>query len=67
MTLEEIKNAVRNGKTVFVGNMGYKVVCHVFKDKSEQWLIACTSNDYAIGLTWQDGKTLNDKEENFFI
>ena len=63
MTLEEIKAAVRAGKTVHAGTRAYKVI----EDSIGQWLICCTINDYCIGLTWRDGSTLNDKPENFFI
>ena len=67
MTLEEIKFATRNGKTVYWGNLGYVVTLHTFKDGTEQWLIKCLSNDHCSGLTWQDGKTMNGKETEFFI
>lgn len=67
MNAQQIKEAVRAGKTVCCGHEGYVVTLHVFKDKSEQWLIKCTMNNYCIGLTWQDGITLNGKEEDFYI
>lgn len=63
MTIEEIKEAVNSGKKVYCGNSAYEVI----KDKIGQWLIKCTLNDYCIGLTWQDGTTLNAKAEDFFI
>jgi len=62
MTLQEIKAAVEAGKAVHWSNDAYKVV----KDKLGQWLIVCTLNDYTIGLTWQDGVTLNGREEDFY-
>lgn len=62
MTLNEIKQAVEAGKTVHWSNTGYEVI----KDKLGQWLIICV-NGNAIGLTWDDGLTLNGKEEDFFI
>jgi hypothetical protein len=62
MTLQEIKTAVEAGKTVYVGNRNYKVV----HDNIGQWLIVCTVNNYTIGLTWADGKTLNSAPDNFF-
>lgn len=61
MTVQEIKQAVDNGKTVQYGN-GYEVI----KFKGE-YFIRCISNGYTIGLTWSDGITLNGKEEDFFI
>ena len=63
MTLEEIKQAVLEGKTVHWSNTNYVVV----KDSLDQWLINCPSNGYCIGLTWSDGKTLNGKEEDFYV
>lgn len=63
MTLQEIKTAVMNGKTVHWANTSYVVIC----DKHNQWLIHCPSNGYTIGLTWEDGVTMNGKESDFFI
>ncbi len=63
MNTAEIKKAVDEGKNVYWSNLGYKVV----KDKNDEYLIKCTVNNSCIGLTWQDGTTLNGKEEDFFI
>lgn len=63
MTLQEIKDAVNSGKTVFVGSRGYVVV----KDELDQWLVKCAYNDYCIGLTHADGVTMNEKPEKFFL
>ena len=38
----------------------------VVKDKYNQWFIVCYIGN-TIGLTWRDGKTLNGKEEEFYI
>lgn len=62
MTLQEIKDAVLSGETVYCGNESYKVI----RDSKEQWLIKCV-NGHCIGLTWADGITLNGKEGDFFI
>ncbi len=62
MTLEKIKQAVDNGKTVLWKDCGYEVI----KFKND-YFIRCRSNAYTIGLTWSDGVTLNGKEEDFFI
>lgn len=62
MTLQEIKEAVDAGKTVCWSNKGYKVV-----KGSSQYLIKYIQNNHCIGLTWQDGVTLNGKEDEFFI
>jgi len=63
MTLEEIKQAIDDGKTVHWANPGYVVV----KDSLGQYLIKFTSNGHCIGLTWQDGVTVNGKPEQFFV
>jgi len=62
MNLQEIKQAIRDGKTVYCSNTAYTVV----KDNLNQYLIKCSINDFCIGLTWRDGITLNDIENNFF-
>ena len=63
MTLEEIKEAIDNGINVYWKNKGYKVI----KDKCNQYLIVYYPNNYAIGLTWNGGITMNGNEEDFFI
>ena len=62
MKLSEIKDAVDAGHDIRVGSDGYKVV----KDCIGQYLIRCVFNEYCIGLTWRDGKTLNAKEDDFY-
>jgi len=62
MTLDQIKQAVLGGKAVYVGNEAYEV-----RHNNGQWLIVCTINNDAIGLTWKDGVTLNGKPEDFFV
>lgn len=52
-----IRQAVDEGKTVYVGTLAYKVI----KDNIGQYLIFCVLNDYCVGLTWRDGVTLNGK------
>ena len=52
-----IRQAVDEGKTVYVGTLAYKVI----KDSIGQYLIFCVLNDYCVGLTWRDGVTLNGK------
>lgn len=61
MTLEEIKQAVRDGKTVCCDSPAYQVQRHDLADGKEQWLIRYIHSDYCIGLTHADGKTLNGK------
>ena len=63
MTLSEIKQAIAEGKTVHWSNGLY----YVKKVGEDKYVIACESNNHAIGLTWQDGVTMNGKEESFYI
>jgi hypothetical protein len=63
MELNQIKEAVESGKNVYWSNKNYKVI----KDNIGQWLIECQSNKHCIGLTWQDGKTMNGKPKDFFM
>lgn len=62
MTLEQIKSAVDAGRTVCHHNKGYQVK----KSQRGEYYIICTWNDYNIGLTWQDGVTMNGKPEDFY-
>jgi hypothetical protein len=61
MTLEEIKQALEEGKRVFVGGAN----CEVIKDSIGQYLIK--SGDHYIGLTWRDGVTPNYDPETIII
>ena len=63
MILEEIKEAVEAGKKVCWKHTGYKVI----KDMMDQWMIHCIYNDSYIGLTHNDGVTLNGAPKDFFI
>lgn len=67
MNLQQIKQAVNDGKTVHWGNRLYSVTKSHFGNGEEDWNIFCKSNEHCIGLTWQDGKTMNGREEQFFI
>ena len=62
MKLDEIKQAVSNGKTVHWANELYTVV-----KWTNGYHILCSSNDHAIGLTHRDGITMNGREEQFYI
>jgi len=66
MTLEQIKSAVNDGRTVQWASHGYTVrqggdgrylICWSFGNQDANY----------IGLTWADGKTLNGKEADFSI
>lgn len=61
MTVQEIKQAVDNGKTVCWENPTYKVI------KSNDDYFIKHHSGHIIGLTWSDDITLNGKEEDFFI
>ena len=63
MNLQEIKSAVESGKIVHWKTDSYNVI----KDRKGQWLIHCILNNYYIGLTWLDGKTMNGDARDFFI
>ena len=62
MTLQEIKDALAKGRKVYHGNKNYEVI----QDQIGQYLIVCSINDYTIGLTHSDKKTMNGKEADFF-
>ena len=62
MTLAEIKQAIAEGRKVYHGNKNYEVI----QDKIGQYLIVCSINDYTIGLTHSDKKTMNGQEADFF-
>jgi hypothetical protein len=63
MNLQEIKQAIEQGKNVKWTNDNYNVI----KDNKNQYLIICENNNHTIGLFWADEKTLNGKEEDFYI
>ena len=63
MKLQEIKDAVLAGKTVHWKSGGYEVM----RDKVGQWFIICCFNGSLTSLTWADGVTMNEREEDFFV
>ena len=63
MTLEEIQAAVESGQIVCWSNSGYVVQ----KNRRGEFDIVCPQNGHRIGLTHQDGVTLNGKPESFYI
>lgn len=60
MNLEQIKQAIADGKKVFWASALYEVI----RDSRGEYLIKCGPS--YIGLTWADGVTLNGKESDFF-
>lgn len=62
MTLEEIKAAVRAGKRVIWQTPAYEVI-----EGKSGFLIRCTWNGSAIGLTHADGVTMNGAPDEFFV
>jgi hypothetical protein len=63
MTLEEIKKTINEGGRVYWHHEGYPVI----KDGLGRFLICCIQNQSCWGLTWTDGVTMNEKEEDFYI
>lgn len=64
MTLQEIQAAVMAGQTVHWASTLYVVK---YASAIDEFLIYCLSNDTCIGLTWQDGVTMNGSEDQFFV
>lgn len=62
MTLEQIKTAVDAGQAVYHQSVAYEVR----KWNDGRYMIVCTFNDHAIGLTWLDGVTMNGTPEQFY-
>jgi hypothetical protein len=63
MTLDEIKTTINEGGRVYWMHEGYPVI----KDGLGRFLICFVQNQSCWGLTWTDGATMNEKEENFYI
>jgi hypothetical protein len=63
MTLEEIKQAIADGKKVYWSNLAYEVI----KDSIGQYLVKCHINNSYVGLTKSDDVTLADNPEKYFI
>lgn len=61
MTLNEIKNAVDNGITVFYKSVSYTVI-----KQNDEYFIKHVYG-HRIGLTWDDNTTLNGMEDDFFV
>jgi hypothetical protein len=61
MTAKEIKAAIDAGKNVYWNNKSYQVI----KGKGDYYIKA--SNGHMIGLTWDDGTTLNGNPKDFFV
>lgn len=66
MSLEEIKAHVKAGETVYHQSQAYEVRCWSSKSGEDRFVILCTLNNHAIGLTWLDGVTVNGALEDFF-
>lgn len=58
----DIKAAVESGQKVHWKHEGYQVL----KDSIGQWHIKCLQNENCIGLTHQDGETLNGEIDEFY-
>lgn len=64
-TIEEIKEAVNEGRKVFCDSEAYIVI----KGRSEDYYITCISNQYTIGLHGKEGTKYENvlNGSNFFI
>ena len=62
MTLEQIKQALADGKQVYWVNKAYSVQVN----GRGEYYIRCT-NGSSVGLTWADGVTMNGKQSDFFV
>jgi hypothetical protein len=70
MTLQEIKDAIDDGKTVYWSNERYVVIKDPLRDGTFQYLIGCDHGSPRanyIGLVWADGVTVNGRPEQFFV
>ena len=65
MTLEEIKTHVKEGSYVYWKTTNYRVIedSHI----KDRFLSHSQFNDHYIGLTWQDNRTLNGDESDFYL
>jgi hypothetical protein len=63
LTVHEIKAAVDRGEPVRWKSENY----HVIRDRIGEYLIVCQNNQSTIGLTHQDGVTLNGDESDFYV
>lgn len=61
MTVEEIKKAVQEGRSVYWNNFGYRVIC----DSIGQWLVVYVTG-YCWGLTNHKGD-LAGEEKDYFV
>lgn len=64
-TLEQIKQAVLDGKTVYWKNPAYQV--EQDSKNPAQWWVKCTANNNYSSLFWADNVTSDYKPEDFFI
>jgi hypothetical protein len=63
MTLEQIKNAVNDGVTVYADSAAYIVILSKFGE----YMIKCASTGYCIGLYWtDDNDNVRMNATNFF-
>lgn len=64
MNVLEIKRAIDEGLKVCWSSLDYQVRK---TPGTDSYFISCSSTGHTIGLTWADGKTLNGKEDDFFV
>ena len=63
MTVSQIKTLVRYGTVVHWSSPLYTVI----QDGIDQFLIMCSTNGSCVGLTHQDGETLNGEPSDFYV
>ena len=67
MTVQEIKQAIDDGKKVHIYEGSYEVI----KDSISQYLIHCLCNDNYVGLSGREGtkyeNVANYPEKDFYI
>lgn len=63
MTIQEIKQAIAEGKTVYYQSLLYVVAVN---SVTNELYIKCTSNGHMIGMEADNGEMINAKESDFF-
>ena len=63
MTLEEIKEALSKNMVVYYKNANYIVA----RSGDEYFIVCLDGNSHTIGLTHDDGITMNGQMEDFFM
>lgn len=62
MNLQETKSAVESEQKVYGKSFLYEVVFD-----GNEYFITCKSTNHKIGLVWEAGRTMDGKEQDFFM